>query len=137
MTLKRNFNHSQEIDDNGQNSHAGKPTKVKVTRSGKPFKLVSLTQRLLNITDPKKLEAALNNLTDEQYQQFKKAHEKSAGLAYINNSFHYVKWYHRAYLWLFPMHVSIDCNGKTHSEIRYKTAFGHYFLLHELVKKYE
>ena len=25
MTLKRNFNHSQEIDDNGQNSHAGKP----------------------------------------------------------------------------------------------------------------
>ncbi|KKL13157.1 hypothetical protein LCGC14_2528580, partial [marine sediment metagenome] len=100
MTLKRNFNHSQEIDDNGQNSHAGKPTKVKVTRSGKPFKLV--TQRLLNITDPKKLEAALNNLTDEQYQQFKKAREKSAGLAYINNSFHYVKWYHRAYLWLFP-----------------------------------
>ena len=135
MTLKRNFNHSQEIDDNGQNSHAGKTTKVKVTRSGKPFKLV--TQRLLNITDPKKLEAALNNLTDEQYQQFKKAREKSAGLAYINNSFHYVKWYHRAYLWLFPMRVSIDCNGKTHSEIRYKTAFGHYFLLHELVKKYE
>ncbi len=43
MTLKRNFNHSQEIDDNGQNSHAGKPKK-KITLNFPNGARVELTE---------------------------------------------------------------------------------------------
>ena len=114
-----------------------KPGTVKVTRSGEIPKMVSLNQRLLNITDQKELQKALSKLTDKQYQQYKADRQKSAGIAFINSSFHYISRWHRAYLWMFPMHVSVDCDGEYHTEIRYKVAFGNYFVLHEYTKKHE
>ena len=93
--------------------------------------------RLLNITDPKELDAALDSLTDEQFQQYKKALQKSNGLFYVKSSFRYIKRRHRAYLWMFRMRKSVDYSKGVYCEIRYKIAFGKYFLLHEFVKEYE
>ena len=114
-----------------------KPGTVKVTRSGETAKLVPFTTRLLNVTNRKELQKALSKLTDEQYQQYKDERRKSNGIAFINNTFHYISRWHRAYLWMFPMHTSVDCNGKIHTEIHYKVAFGKHFLLAEHTKKYE
>ena len=96
--------------------------------------IAKTTQRLLNIRDPKELEAELDKLSDVQLAQYKKTLKN--GLMFARSSFNYIKRRHRLYLWLFPMQVSVDYHDRVQTKIYYKIAFGHYFLMNEFVRKY-
>lgn len=120
------------------NRRLSKPKKIRVTRSGEKPKMVSLNQKLLNITNRKELQKALSKLTDEQYQQYKDERRKSSGMFYYNYQFNFIKLRHLLFLWMFPLKTATDHRkGGYYCEISYKEAFGRTYVLSEKIEEYK
>lgn len=82
------------------------------------------------ITDPKKLEEFLSELTDVQLAQCEKYLEKKMMFS-TRHKFNYIKWYHRLYLWMFRTRRSIDDYRNVACSVYYKVVFGNYFIVDE------